>query len=193
MAENWDWDLLNSSLTKTMLISYEPDMSKLNDPEYLLNDLIKSASDKINSKRLHIGDKMMDILSKIAIVKLIDINWQEHLREDDDLKSGLSLMVHAQKDPLIEYKRRSFEAFKGMLFKINQEILEFIFKAKIDYEINREEENKRKEQARISGLQASNEPPKPKIVKNTQQKVGRNDLCPCGSGLKYKNCHGITE
>jgi len=192
-AENWDWDLLNSSLTKTMLISYEPDMSKLNDPEYLLNDLIKSASDKINSKRLHIGDKMMDILSKIAIVKLIDINWQEHLREDDDLKSGLSLMVHAQKDPLIEYKRRSFEAFKGMLFKINQEILEFIFKAKIDYEINREEENKRKEQARISGLQASNEPPKPKIVKNTQQKVGRNDLCPCGSGLKYKNCHGITE
>ncbi len=192
-AENWDWDLLNSSLTKTMLISYDPDMSKLNDPEYLLNDLIKSASDKINSKRLHIGDKMMDIISKIAIVKLIDINWQEHLREDDDLKSGLSLMVHAQKDPLIEYKRRSFEAFKEMLFKINQEILEFIFKAKIEYEINQEEENKRKEQARISGLQASNEPPKPKIVKNTQQKVGRNDLCPCGSGLKYKNCHGIAE
>ncbi len=192
-AENWNWDYLNSNLTKTMLISYEPDTAKLNDPEYLLNDLIKSASDKINAKRLHIGDKMMDILSKIAIVKLIDINWQEHLREDDDLKSGLSLMVHAQKDPLIEYKRRSFEAFKEMLFKINQEILEFIFKAKIDYEINREEENKRKEQARISGLQASNEPPKPKIVKNTQQKVGRNDLCPCGSGLKYKNCHGIAE
>jgi len=192
-AENWNWDYLKSNLTKTMLISYEPDMSKLSDPEYLLNDLIKSASDKINSKRLHIGDKMMDILSKIAIVKLIDINWQEHLREDDDLKSGLSLMVHAQKDPLIEYKRRSFEAFKEMLFKINQEILEFIFKAKIEYEINREEENKRKEQARISGLQVSNEPPKPKIIRNTQQKVGRNDLCPCGSGLKYKNCHGIAE
>lgn len=190
-AENWDWDYLNSKLSKTMLISYEPDMLKLNNPEDLFDDILKTALNKISAKRLHIGDKMMDILSKIAIVKLIDINWQEHLREDDDLKSGLSLMVHAQKDPLIEYKRRSFEAFKEMLLKINQEIIEFIFKAKIDIEISQEEEYKRKEQSRISNLQSSNEPPKPKIIKNVQEKVGRNDLCPCGSGLKYKNCHGI--
>ncbi|HQO08860.1 MAG TPA: preprotein translocase subunit SecA [Clostridiales bacterium] len=189
--DNWNWDYLNSILSKTMLITYTPDRSKLNEPENLFDDLMKLASEKIESKRKHIGDKMMDILSKIAIVKLIDVNWQEHLREDDDLKSGLSLMVHAQKDPLVEYKRRSFEAFKEMLYKINQEIIEFIFKARIDVVVNSEEENKRKENERLARLQTANEQNKPKIIRNTQEKVGRNDLCPCGSGLKYKNCHGI--
>jgi len=189
--DNWDWGYLKTSLMKTMLINYEYDDQKINTPEDLYDNLLHLSSEKITAKRSAVGDRMMDLLSKIAIVKLIDINWQEHLREDDDLRSGLSLMVHAQKDPLIEYKRRSFEAFKEMLFKINQEILEFIYKARIEVEISKEEENKRKEQARIANLQASNEPQKPKIIKNTQAKVGRNDLCPCGSGLKYKNCHGI--
>ncbi|MBU4487432.1 MAG: preprotein translocase subunit SecA [Candidatus Delongbacteria bacterium] len=190
-SENWDWDYLNNNLMKTMLIKYTPDYQKLNSIEDLYNDFLDLALEKLTNKRLIISEKMMDILSKIAIVKIIDINWQEHLREDDDLRSGISLMAHAQKDPLIEYKRRSFESFKEMLFKINRETLEFIFKAKINIEIDQEEENKKREQSRILNLQASNESNKQKTIKNFQDKVKRNDPCPCGSGKKYKNCHGV--
>ncbi|MBN2857616.1 MAG: preprotein translocase subunit SecA [Candidatus Delongbacteria bacterium] len=189
-SENWNWELLNESLMKTMLLSYDPDKKSINSPEDLFDELYKLAEEKLNSKRHAVGDKLMDILSKIAIVKLIDINWQEHLREDDDLRSGISLMAHAQKDPLVEYKRRSFESFREMIYRINQQTLEFIFRARIEVEISKEEEEKRKEQERIRSLRAAAGQSRPKPVKNFVEKVKRNDPCPCGSGKKYKNCHG---
>jgi len=192
--ENWDWEFIENNLMKTMLIQFKPELSEINSPEDLYDTILDLAVRKYDNKRSVVGDRMMDVLSKIAIVKLIDINWQEHLREDDDLRSGISLMAHAQKDPLVEYKRRSFEAFKEMLFTINQQTLEFIFKAKIEVEISQEEENRRKELERLKSLQAQSASAKPKqaqqTVKNLQDKVGRNDPCPCGSGKKYKNCHG---
>ena len=121
----------------------------------------------------------------------MDRNWQEHLREDDDLRSGISLMAHAQKDPLIEYKRKSFEAFREMLLKVNQEALEFIFKANIEVQRSEEEERKQKEKERVSSLKLDNkEKKKQPVVKKSEDKIKRNDPCPCGSGEKYKNCHG---
>jgi preprotein translocase subunit SecA len=191
-SEGWDWDLIEKNLMKTMLIQYKPDMAELNSPDDLFDQIFGLAVEKYDRKRAIIGEKMMDILSKIAIVKIIDVNWQEHLREDDDLRSGISLMAHAQKDPLIEYKRRSFEAFKEMLFRINQQTLEFIFKAKIEVEISQEEENRRRELERLKSLQAQAQKPenRQRTIKNVQDRVGRNDPCPCGSGKKYKNCHG---
>ncbi len=191
-SESWDWEFIEKNLAKTMLIQYKPDITRLNSPDDLFDQIFTLADEKYESKRSVIGGKMMDILSKIAIVKIIDINWQEHLREDDDLRSGISLMAHAQKDPLIEYKRRSFEAFKEMLFRVNQQIIEFIFKARIEVEMSREEENRRKELERLRTLQANAQSQKNKqtTIKNIQEKVGRNDPCPCGSGKKYKNCHG---
>jgi preprotein translocase subunit SecA len=191
--ENWDWDLIDLNLTKTALLKYTPDYDKLHSASDLADELIKTISDKIDKKRKVTGDKLMDILSKIAIVKVIDHNWQQHLREDDDLRSGISLMAHAQKDPLVEYKRRSFEAFRDMLFKINQETIEFILKARIEMEIDKEEEDRKKEQARVAAYKASSEAVKPKAVRLLQEKVGRNDTCPCGSGKKFKNCHGIEK
>ncbi|MFO7810113.1 MAG: preprotein translocase subunit SecA [Candidatus Delongbacteria bacterium] len=190
-SDNWDWDYIDKSVMKTMLIQIDRNKVGFNTPEDLYDHLFDLSSERLSAKRKVVGDRLMDILSKIAIVKLIDINWQEHLREDDDLRSGISLMAHAQKDPLIEYKRRSFEAFKEMLFKINQQTLEFIFKAKIDVEISKEEEQKRKEQQRLKNLKTANsENKKLRPIKNTVEKVKRNDPCPCGSGKKYKNCHG---
>jgi preprotein translocase subunit SecA len=191
--ENWDWDFIDSNLTKTALLKYNPEFDKIQSADDLVDELKKLITDKIENKRRTVGDRLMDILSKIAIVKIIDFNWQQHLREDDDLRSGISLMAHAQKDPLVEYKRRSFEAFKEMLFKINKETLEFILKARIDVEIDREEEEKKKEQARVSSYQMATQSAKPKPVKVMAEKTGRNDPCPCGSGKKFKNCHGAEK
>ncbi|MDY0017130.1 MAG: preprotein translocase subunit SecA [Candidatus Delongbacteria bacterium] len=194
--ENWDWEYIDKNLMKTMLIKFDQDISVINTAEDLYDKLLNLSLDKFNKKRSVIGERMMDILSRIAIVKIIDINWQEHLREDDDLRSGISLMAHAQKDPLIEYKRRSFESFKEMLFTLNQQTLEFIFKARIEVEISQEEQNRRKEQDRLNSLKAQAQgsaAAKQRTVKNLTEKVGRNDPCPCGSGKKYKNCHGAEK
>jgi len=190
--ENWDWEYIDKNLMKTMLIKFDQDISAINTAEDLYDKLLQLAVDKFTHKRSVIGERMMDILSRIAIVRIIDINWQEHLREDDDLRSGISLMAHAQKDPLIEYKRKSFESFKEMLFRMNQQTLEFIFKARIDIEISQEEENRRKEQERLNSLKAlaQGAAAKQRTVKNMNERVGRNDPCPCGSGKKFKNCHG---
>ena len=116
------------------------------------------------------------------------------LREDDDLRSGLSLMTHAQKDPLVEYKRRSFEAFKDVLFRINQQTVEFVFKTKIEIQKEKEETEKKKEKERISSLKADSGQKKSNAqVRNTGEKPKRNDPCPCGSGEKYKKCCGRTN
>ncbi|MDA3839111.1 MAG: preprotein translocase subunit SecA [Candidatus Delongbacteria bacterium] len=190
-AENWDFDYLNDNLMKTMLISIDKNDETINSPDELFDKLYDLSIVKIKKKQSIVGDKLFDFLARIAIVKIMDRNWQEHLREDDDLRSGISLMAHAQKDPLIEYKRKSFESFKEMLLKVNQEALEFIFKANIEVQKSEEEERKQEEKERVSSLKLDNKDQKKQpVVKKSEEKIKRNDPCPCGSGEKYKNCHG---
>ncbi|NOR45412.1 MAG: preprotein translocase subunit SecA, partial [Candidatus Delongbacteria bacterium] len=190
-AENWDFDYLNDNLMKTMLINVDKNEGTINSPDELFDKLYDMAIAKIKKKQSTVGDKLFDFLARIAIVKIMDKNWQEHLREDDDLRSGISLMAHAQKDPLIEYKRKSFESFREMLLRVNQEALEFIFKANIKVERSEEEERKQKEKERVSSLKLdSKEQKRQPLVKKSEDKIKRNDPCPCGSGEKYKNCHG---
>ncbi|MDA3884205.1 MAG: preprotein translocase subunit SecA [Candidatus Delongbacteria bacterium] len=190
-AENWNFDYLNDNLMKTMLINVDKNDETINSPDELFDKLYDIAIAKIKKKQSIIGDKLFDFLARIAIVKIMDKNWQEHLREDDDLRSGISLMAHAQKDPLIEYKRKSFESFREMLLRVNQEALEFIFKANIEIQRSEEEERRQKEKERVSSLKLDNkEQRKQPTVKKAEEKVKRNDPCPCGSGEKYKNCHG---
>ncbi|MCK4980379.1 MAG: SEC-C domain-containing protein, partial [Candidatus Delongbacteria bacterium] len=190
-AENWDFDHINKNMMKTMLITVDKEAEEINTPDDLFDKLYDLSIDKIKKKQSIIGDKLFDFLAKIAIVKIMDKNWQEHLREDDDLRSGISLMAHAQKDPLIEYKRKSFESFKEMLFRVNQEALEFIFKANVEIQRSEEEERKQQEKERVSSLKLDDKDQKKQpIVKKNEERTGRNDPCPCGSGKKYKNCHG---
>ncbi|MBN2790432.1 MAG: preprotein translocase subunit SecA [Candidatus Delongbacteria bacterium] len=190
-AENWDLEYLNTNLMKTMLINVDKDSGEFNSPDELFDKLYDLSIEKLKRKQEKIGNNLFDLLAKIAIVKIMDKNWQEHLREDDDLRSGISLMAHAQKDPLIEYKRKSFESFRDMLLKVNQEALEFIFKANVEIQRSEEEERRMKEKERVSSLKLDNSIQKKQpTVKKSEEKIGRNDPCPCGSGEKYKNCHG---
>ncbi|MCK5760343.1 MAG: preprotein translocase subunit SecA, partial [Candidatus Delongbacteria bacterium] len=186
-AENWDFDYINENMMKTMLITVDKDAEEINTPDDLFDKLYDLSINKIKKKQSIIGNKLFDFLAKIAIVKIMDKNWQEHLREDDDLRSGISLMAHAQKDPLIEYKRKSFESFKEMLFRVNQEALEFIFKANVEIQRSEEEERKQQEKERVSRLKLDDKDQKKQpIVKKNEERTGRNDPCPCGSGKKYK-------
>ena len=142
--------------------------------------------------------------SKIVMLTTIDDNWREHLREMDDLRQSVQNAAYEQKDPLVIYKFESFNLFSKMLGKVNREVLAILNKGYIPVRGGGEqlsEMQQQRERARVdvnklhaSRMQAAAQAGaadkgKPSPVK-VEKKVGRNELCPCGSGKKYKHCHG---
>ena len=149
---------------------------------------------------------LVDSFEKSIVLGTIDNAWKEHLRELDDLRQSVQNAVYEQKDPLIIYKFESFELFKQMLAKVNQEIVSFLFKGNLP---SRDVSNVKQAQERksdVNSLETSRKglvmstqplPGKPQQQRasitqpiRTEKKVGRNEPCPCGSGKKYKRCHG---
>lgn len=155
------------------------------------------------------GREVTKAFEKTIILALIDDSWKEHLREMDDLKQSVQNAVYEQKDPLIIYKMEAFNLFKGMLSVVNKEVVSFLFKGGIP--IQQEPEQVREAvapkaptanirtskpeygQATSAGVPMDDTreivPPQP-IRKEVT--IGRNEPCPCGSGKKYKNCHGAN-
>ena len=159
------------------------------------------------------GAEIYKVFSKVVMFTTIDDAWREHLREMDDLRQSVQNATYEQKDPLLIYKFESFGLFSKMLVKVNREVLSILDKAYVPVREQTPEEMQRQQQARerqqmererrakidVNKLQASRmqaaaqagqqDKSKPMPV-HVEKKVGRNDPCPCGSGKKYKNCHG---
>jgi preprotein translocase subunit SecA len=167
-----------------------------------------------NLKKAHEnkGKELNFAFEKTVTLALIDDAWKEHLREMDELKTSVQNAVYEQKDPLLIYKFESFELFKQMLDKVNKDIISFLFKGYIpNNDADKVQQAKTPQRTDMSKLRTSSSdnvsttatggdrPPKgPPPPQKTQPvraevKVGRNDPCPCGSGKKFKNCHGVNE
>ena len=141
------------------------------------------------------GREVAKTLSKNIILYQIVELWKEHLREMDDLKQSVQNAVHEQKDPKVVYKLESYNLFAQMLESLNQDVLSFLLRSFIPIK-----ENQPSRPVQASPAQSRLQAHRNDLVTNGEQKVkapviadkkiGRNDPCPCGSGLKYKNCHG---
>ena len=148
------------------------------------------------------GEDLMRSFEKAVILAHIDDAWKEHLREMDDLKQSVQNAAYEQKDPLLIYKFESYNLFKAMVEKINKGMVSTLMKGQIpmpDPEQVREAEQRRTD---LSKMKESRSEAQAAAAHKEQQrhepvkvgpKIGRNDPCPCGSGLKYKNCHGKNE
>ncbi len=162
------------------------------------------------------GKAISKAFEKYVILGMIDNEWKEHLREMDDLRSAVHHAQYEQKDPLLVYKLESFELFKAMLGRLNAESIELLMKLDIPFETEVETTNREVthqhnyEKAQVNnGNSSSTTPPRFQGSEGYQQaiqnslpkqekqqpvvadpKIGRNDSCPCGSGKKYKQCHG---
>jgi preprotein translocase subunit SecA len=154
------------------------------------------------------GRELVSAFERSITTALIDDAWKEHLREMDDLKQSVQNAVYEQKDPLLIYKFESFELFKQMVDRVNKEIISFLFKGVIPIqdpnEIREAKPQPKTDMRNVRTSKAETTPrnvpgnglpqaaPPPQRVQpvRVEQKVGRNDPCPCGSGKKYKNCHG---
>ena len=150
------------------------------------------------------GKEVFKHFSKVIMLVIIDEDWKEHLREMDDLRQSVRNASYEQKDPLLIYKFESYNLFSKMLEKGNREILSTLFKAFVPVKENPDVTKQQMPQPKtdLSQLQTSRneaaaaagsrEKSKPAPV-HVEKKVGRNDPCPCGSGKKYKHCHGKME
>lgn len=172
--------------------------------EGIKNKIIEAAKDFYKKKEEMIGSDLMARLERYATLSVIDHKWKEHLREMDDLKEGIGLRAYGQKDPLVEYKGEAFKLFVVLLEQIRDEVVSFCFKfwpqAPDDIQARRRREPatrilETKQSATNIGLSKSQGSDGTHQIGKLQpvhaaEKVGRNDPCPCGSGKKYKQCHG---
>jgi len=207
-SEGWDWEGLNEDLLKTMPLSVPVAEDERYDlkPEELSDKLQTLAKEAYDRKREALGQELMGQLERFATLTTIDDRWKEHLYEMDQLKEGIGLRAYGQKDPLLEYKKEGFRTFTEMLATINEQILEIVFKAQIRQQEGTEPlRGRRREPVEMAMIhkdtvgmgfagQPEGQPEMPQAGKKqpvrVDKKVGRNDPCPCGSGKKYKHCHG---
>ena len=154
------------------------------------------------------GKELVKSFERSVSLALIDDAWKEHLREMDELKQSVQNAVYEQKDPLLIYKFESFELFKQMVSTVNKDVLSFIFKGNIPSQASsddvREARTAPRNDAKLKTSRTDDNlrmpdgsaMPGQEAVKaqpvRVEQKIGRNDQCPCGSGKKYKNCHGAN-
>lgn len=152
------------------------------------------------------GKSIMRDIEKAVTLAIIDDNWKEHLRAMDELKESTQAASFEQKDPLVIYKMKAYELFENLMYKINYDVTSYLFEGKLVVQGSQEtlreakvektdfsksqtsrEDAARRRAAEQAGRQ---EAQKVETVRRDEPKIGRNDPCPCGSGKKYKQCHG---
>ena len=153
------------------------DISELKDRLY------NEALELYAAKEEEIGDSdQMREIERVILLKTIDRKWTDHIDDMDNLRQGIGLRSLGQRDPVVEYKFAGYDMFNDMTAAIREDTVKLLFRIKVEQKIEREEVNK------VTGTNKDDTVSKGPVKK--AKKIGRNDLCPCGSGLKYKNCCG---
>ena len=149
------------------------------------------------------GVSIMRDIEKTITLAIIDDHWKEHLRNMDELKDAVQSASFEQKDPLVKYKIEAYNLFEELINKINRDVSAYLLNGKLllqrevrEAEVQKTDLSKLKtntdeEAIRKAAEGVSQKREKPETFKRTEQKVGRNELCPCGSGKKFKHCHGV--
>jgi preprotein translocase subunit SecA len=163
----------------------------------LRDAFFEKIKDTYDAKEREIGEAMMRHLEKMVMLQVVDNLWKDHLLNMDYLKEGIGLRGYGQKNPLNEYKREGFEMFMGMMERIKEEVVDYLFKIKVEgdhLEIS-DERSKKRRLLEHRGQEIQQRGPddngRVATVKREGKKIGRNEPCPCGSGKKYKKCCGV--
>lgn len=195
-------DNMKEEILRNLLVEFNitSDQFEKLGKEGIVETIINSAKEFYNKKEEMLGPELMARLERYAVLSVIDHKWKEHLREMDDLKEGIGLRAYGQKDPLVEYKSEAFKLFISLTDQIRAEIVSFCFKffpqAPEDVKERRRPSPARMIETKANttniGFSGNREPQQDIKIQpiKAEEKVGRNEPCPCGSGKKYKHCHG---
>lgn len=146
-------------------------------------DVIENSPVALPSDRVVDKDYPMRELERIILLRVIDSRWMNHIDDMDQLRQGINLVAYGQKDPVVEYKMAAYDMFDAMTSAINEETVRMLYHVQVARKVER------KEVAKVTGTNHGSDE-KIKQVVRTDKKIYPNDPCPCGSGKKYKNCHG---
>ncbi|MDT4966325.1 MAG: preprotein translocase subunit SecA [Acidobacteriota bacterium] len=202
-ADPEDWDVENYSIQLHAIYDFDAEGEAIDFAAGTSEEVEDSIWEKLKvtyaEKEQQIGVEAMRTYERIIMLNIIDAQWKDHLLSIDHLKQGIGLVGYGQKDPLVEYKKQSFDMFQEMLDRIDQNTIRSLFNLQVVAEQPPEALRQRRAPRRSSlnftgpnqgASAAGEEAGKVKTVTRDQPKVGRNELCPCGSGKKFKKCCG---
>ena len=191
-----DWDL--KGLAEACFAQFSIDLKVGADdlkevgPEAFRDDLLKQVYAAYAAKERELGPDLLRYLEKVVMLRTIDTLWKDHLLAMDGLREGIGLRGYGQKDPLIEYKREAFDMFANMIDRMKQDVLAHLFRVQVVQGERPSPVVGGTRRPPALKLNRGEEPAEgaAQTIRRTGEKVGRNDPCPCGSGKKYKKCHG---
>jgi preprotein translocase subunit SecA len=200
------WDVENYKIQIKTIYDFDADSEHVDIPNMSSPEVVDAIWERLKvkyeRKEEQIGPEAMRTYERIIMLNIIDAQWKDHLLSLDHLKQGIGLVGYGQKDPLVEYKKQSFDLFQEMLDRIDTTTIRSLFNLQVVSEQAPESLQQRRAARRPASLKftgpnqgaapAGEEDGKVKTVVRDQPKVGRNEPCPCGSGKKYKKCHGIN-
>jgi len=204
LAEQWDIDGLEAELKKQfgmeLPVQKWLDADDRLEEESLRSKIQTQLSDSYQSKTDVVGADTIRGFEKQVMLQVIDSRWKEHLATMDMLRQGIHLRGYAQKNPKQEYKRESFDLFQHLLFSIKEDVIRILSNVQVRSPAEVEEEERTKREQAQAAMQYRHEQALAQTSAQQQaqaastgvppSKVGRNEPCPCGSGKKYKQCHG---
>jgi len=194
-ADQWNINGLRTEFWGRLGIDLRQHDLKKFDPktlDQLTNELRRLAREKYEEREQVWGPDRMRFHERMIMLQVVDAQWKDHLLTMDHLKEGIGLRGYGQRDPLVEYKRESFDMFEGLMDRVEDETLRYLFLMKTPEEqeemIRQYQRRKRREQAEMQMVGGGIAEKPQQVIR--REKIGRNDPCPCGSGKKYKKCHG---
>ncbi len=219
LEEQWDLEGLKQVLASEFGLGVAVDewvaQDKTMNDDAIVERCIDASDRAYEARAGMIGEELMRNVEKQVMLRQLDMHWKEHLAGMDHLRQGIGLRSYAQKNPKQEYKREAFEMFGEMLEQVKYDTISYLCRIRVQAEedLDDSEERRRAAEAmRYQHAQASalgSQPaqgqnpqgqpqqrgapppaPKPETFKRDGRKVGRNEPCPCGSGKKFKQCHG---
>ncbi len=189
-ADMWDWEAMMVYLESVFLpqgaLTVSNEERSSFDKEDLKEKLMEIVDKIYEFKEADIGIELMRELERVVLLRVVDQKWMDHIDAMDQLKNGIGLRAYGQRDPVVEYKFEGYQMFEEMIKSIQEDSVKLLVRSRID----REHAPQREKVAEPVNASHGDEPKKPVTNSN---KVGRNDICPCGSGKKYKKCCGANE
>ncbi len=185
--DNWNLQAIVEHVEGNLL---DPDALTIDDikhkdQEEIIDLIMEKVRAKYEEKSEELPPEQFQEFQKVIVLRTVDTKWMDHIDQMDQLRQGIHLRAYGQNDPLREYQMEGFHMFEEMIASIEDEVAKYIMKAQIRENLQRQEVVKNTQA--IAGGQESKKKRKPYVKKID---IGRNDPCPCGSGKKYKNCHG---
>ena len=194
-AADWDWKEIEEAFFRQFKFRpgfREGDGADINTPDELIDRAIARVRQIYDQREAEFTEPVTRQIEKIVLLQTLDSLWKDHLLAMDHLKEGIGLRGYGQRNPLVEYQKEGFDMFEAMMRVMQQDVVEKVFSVQVrrEQDVQQIEQPQQRPQRVMMSHGGETVSSEPQTVKRDVNKVGRNDPCPCGSGKKYKRCHG---